>query len=316
MDTIYKAAPGRLYPFISHHDVINCTAVQKGLAGEIVLDYVYDHGSSLGLLNSSIDKIICKSTRQFNTNAQILSQSKLCLIPYLFQEKFNTNSYNPLKNVTLTTACAATYSHKVEMTHEFEYCDVITEIISVTEGQHFHFGPLTESYLARIIKNLKARFIDTNKFVHIPYPECLSIALNNAGIDLFFTTFPVFSALIGIEVMSCGIPMVCYKPDKSNFFMGHACDFLDHNQWSWSTPNEISTIIKSATVDGLLKKSLSAHKHFKTYNDFSKNYLKIIKLYGEDVHINDVSSYKVTDIIDNNLYNIEDINKMISKGVL
>lgn len=312
LDIIYTAAPVRLYPFVSHHDVVSCAAIQKGLAGEVIMDFVYDHGSSLGLSNSSIDTVILKSVRQLNAVAQVVPRHKLRVVPPLFEPYFKDNPYRPLKNGFITTASAAARSYKVEMNSDAEYCEIVASILRISSGSHYHFGPLSAAYKARILASMDRQGVPAERFIHVPYAAQFSKALHESGVDLFLMPFPVTSARIGVEVMSCGIPLVCFQSEGAT--MPEAVDFCDPNQWSWSRAEELYEVVAAVSRERLLEKSASARAYFERFNDRARNGSRLLDLTNLAPPDAQRPGFEVSDIIENELCDLTALRELLVKG--
>jgi len=97
------ASPVKVYSFISHHDAILISAIQKGLGKYITINYVFDHGLFLGIHNSSIDKYIVKTESQIDAFSPTISSDKLIYIPQIkksisIRRYFNRNNdFNIIK---------------------------------------------------------------------------------------------------------------------------------------------------------------------------------------------------------------------------
>jgi hypothetical protein len=79
IDSIIKIKPFRMYPYITHTDVVGAALVQKHLAAEIIMRWASDHGISLGISNSSITKYIVNSNSDCYTlnSLNIYNQAKI-----------------------------------------------------------------------------------------------------------------------------------------------------------------------------------------------------------------------------------------------
>ena len=264
IEHIWSLAPYRLYPFISHHDVVASASVQKGLAGEVVLDYVYDHGTSMGIHNSSIDVVVAKTHSQVEALASALPRQKLVHIPPFVADKHLGNPYTLSEGRPLVTASGAARGYKVETPYVWDYGDIVAKILDITGGRHFHYGPLSESYLGRIHSSLEERGVDPASFVHIKFAEDLSASLLENGVDVFLTPFPIPSARLAIEVESCGIPLLIHEMEHSA--LPTSGDFCDPHQWTWKSPSDICDLLLRLERPDLLPQSRSARDFYERTN--------------------------------------------------
>lgn len=261
---LIDAAPDRLYPFITHHDVVGLAAMQRGLARQIVFDYVYDHGLSLGVHSSAIDCIVAKTHSQASALAPVIDPSRIGLLAPFFTERFAANPYRPLKNSQLTTASAAARSYKVESAYRYSYFDVILSALSAVDMRHVHYGPLSDDVRSAFLDRLRAAGISEDQFIHIPWADDLGASLLENGVDVFIAPFPICSARIGIEVMCCGIPSLNHRAILPG--LPEAGDFADPDQPGWTTPEDLIATLTQLTAPRLSELSASARTYFGTTN--------------------------------------------------
>lgn len=294
IDEIYKTSPVKIYPFMSHHDVIMNSAIQKGLGKYVILDYVYDHGLSLGIHNSSIDKFIIKTESQINALRTSISSNKLIYIPHFYKDQYHCNPYNPYQNGSLTTASASARSYKINSDYKYPYNEIIPEVLKITNGFHYHYGPLTDEFKDKIFSKMSQIGVDLSRFVHIDWSENLSKSLIERGVDLFISPFPIPSARIMIEVMSSGIPLMNHL--NMNSKLPQASDFCDTNQLFWEKPDDLFEILMSLNKTKLLEKSKSARHFFEENNDFNLVKKNILNEEGKPYQINNKPNYVLTDL--------------------
>lgn len=274
IEAVDRSAASRIFPFITHHDIVLSAALQRGLGQEIVMDFVYDHGLSLAVHNSSIDAFAIKTVSQAAALAPVIGRRDYRLVPPFITDAFGANPYHLLTNGTdeetpqtgrrLTTASAAARSYKVESEYQYSYFDIIPMILEVTKGRHYHYGPLSDEALSRIKQILKDRSLRAEQFVHIPWADDFGGSILENGVDLFISPFPVCSARIAVEVMSCGIPSINHNVRDPR--MPQAIDFVDPEQWTWNTPEELVEMVRTMDIPALVGKSRSARAFFESRN--------------------------------------------------
>lgn len=257
---LHQTAPDRIYPFITHHDVVGVAAMQRGLGREIILDYVYDHGLSLGVHSSSIDRIVVKTHTQASALAAAIDPSRIRLLAPFFADRFKENPYRPLRNDMLTTASAAARPYKVEAEYRYGYFDVMLSALTAVNLRHIHYGPLSHDVKTDFLNRLRAAGVEEDRFVHIPWADDLGGSLLENGVDLFIAPFPVCSARISVEVMCCGIPSVNHRNMLPH--LPEAGDFTDPDQLGWSNPAELVAILSEITAARLEALSHSARAFF------------------------------------------------------
>lgn len=265
---IRDLAPDRIYPFITHHDVVAAAALQRGLGREIVFDFVYDHGLSLGLHNSSIDTVVTKNDAQASALAKLIPLKRLSRLQPFFTGRFEVNPYRPARSGRLVTASAAARGYKVESVYKYSYFDVVTRILKELDGKHVHFGPLSDEALAIFHDQLARAGVKPDRFVHVPWANDFGAALLEFGVDVFVSPFPVCSARIGIEVMSCGVPTINHRADLPR--LPEAGDFVDPMQPEWETPDDLVATLANMDADRLTALSESARAFYCANNASSR----------------------------------------------
>ena len=213
MRTILKLRPRRVFPFVTHNDVALDACIQDGLPGEVILDYVYDHGLSLAIHNSSIDTLIVKTESQAKALRPAVPEKKIMLAPVFLRDKFGENLYRPLRNGVLTTASAAARSYKVKSPYKISYFNLAVEMMRRTGCRHIHYGPL--KFAALVSESLISAGVPVENFTHIAWADNFGASLIANGVDVFISPFPVCSARISVEVMSCGIPSINHMGGES-----------------------------------------------------------------------------------------------------
>lgn len=289
----------RCYPFITHDDIAACAAVQKGLAGEVVWDFVYDHGISLGLMHSAIDSFIVKTQSQANELAEHMPAKQLCLIPPFLHDKHLSNPYVPPATTRFVTASAAARDYKVDSPYKYDYASIIAVVLDITQGTHIHYGPLSDAFKRRVIKALESLGIDKEQFVHIRWADGFSESLLKDGVHLFIAPFPVCSARIAVEVMSAGIPLLNHASDTAT--LPEAADFTDPIQPVWRDEGDLRNVLSNMTPELLQQLSVSARAFYEMNNAYSMVKQKI--LYQDVFHITPESTGNIRVVdMDDELY--------------
>jgi hypothetical protein len=102
------------------------------------------------------------------------------------------------------------------------YPHVVAALLQSGAGTHHHFGQLPEQYLALIHTLLAHAGIDAARFVYhgnVPSVQRALLAIEN---PVYVPSFPVGGALMIVEVMSAGVPVLLNanaKPSDSYDFM-------------------------------------------------------------------------------------------------
>lgn len=269
-----EARPGLLFPFITHNDPVGVAAIQRPLGARVIFDFVYDHGLSLAVLNSSIDQIIVKTVSQARALSPMIPHGNFSLVPPFFSDRFGRRDYLPKVAGTLTTASAAARAYKVEGEYKYSYLEIVPKLLKISGGRHIHLGPLSDETLATIRAKLTALGVAEERFHHIPWSDDFGGTLISENVDLFIAPFPICSARIAIEVMACGIPIVSHLVESPGIAQG--ADFVDPQQFVWKKPQDIYDLVERLDETTLRRLSESARAYFET-NNLSETAAKKLK---------------------------------------
>jgi glycosyltransferase involved in cell wall biosynthesis len=303
IDALYKSSPGRIYLFVSHHDIVLNSVIQRGLGRTVTLDYVFDHGLSTGIHNSSIDKFIIKTESQAEALSQSIPSEKFVLIPPFVEDAFNENPFQPLKNGVITTASASARQYKNDSNYQYAFDEIIPIILHKTGGIHIHFGPLDPDFKDRIFESIKRLKIEKDRFFHIDWADNFPKSLVEKGVDVFIASFPIPSALILVNVMMCGIPVIYHDTEDS--LMTVSGDFCDRNQFSWNTPDDLYKIIEQINKQVLINKSASSRQFYETYNSREKARLMIIEERGHKINLQEHPRIKFHDLTESGFFQLD-----------
>ncbi|SOZ98478.1 conserved hypothetical protein [Cupriavidus taiwanensis] len=305
IDAMRAAAPARIHPFITHHDAVMNAAVQRGLGKAVIVDFVYDHGLSFGVSNSAIDRFILKTESQINALVPtVLRRKALWMPPFLRGAHNDRNPYVPLRKGRLTTASAAARAYKVQSQYRYRYSSIIPEIMKVTGGTHYHYGPLGNEFQQEILDRMARLGIDADRFVHIPWADHFGQSLLDNSVDLFVSPFPVASARIAIEVMSCGIPLMNH--DVPNTRLPVAADFCDRAQYSWVRPADLYATLARIDADDLRRASESAWKYFLENNEFGVAGRRVADLRSKAFVVDPYPAFVLRDLTETNFYRLDE----------
>lgn len=263
VDEICAIRPERMYPFVSHNDVIGAALIQKHLAAEIIMSWVYDHGTSLAVSNSSITSYIAKNSSYHYTLKSIWKHNKINIVPVSFDQN-RERLYVPFKNHSrLITATASARSYKVETKYKFSYIDIVTESLRQTGGKHYHYGPLPDTFKNHLLESLEAHRIGGDSFVHIEWVEDLSWSLISNEVDLFLSSFPVGSVRIAVEVNSIGVPILSHRSINRLFSLK---GFISPDNYWWENPGELFSVIESLNAEDLSERSKKVREFYESNN--------------------------------------------------
>ncbi len=294
INALFISSPGRIYPFISHHDVVLNSVLQRGLGGSITIDYVFDHGLSTGINNSSIDKIIIKTISQAEALKKIIPTEKFIFLPPFVDDAYNQNPFQPLKNGMITTASASARQYKIDSNYRYAFEDLIPKVLLQTQGKHIHFGPLDRQFKNSILRNIEHLSGKKENFIQFDWVDNFSESLVENGVDLFIASFPIPSARILVEVMMAGIPIIYHTSEDA--LMTQSGDFCDKNQFCWKTPDELLSIVSQITEHELISKSKSSRLYYEMNNCREQARKRIIEEPNQKVEVYNTQRIEIIDL--------------------
>jgi hypothetical protein len=268
LDALYAFGAAYVYPFPSAHDIVQATAIQRGIGRNVVFDLVFDHGLSLGATLSAVYYFVVKTESQTAAFAE-QTTATIVRVPPLMAKKDFPADYRPLKNGTLATATAAARSYKVENDYKYSFAQLVSQVMAATRGRHVHFGPLSDAAMSDVRAAIGNSGGDPELFVHIEWAADLGAALIDQGVDVFLPPFPICSARIAVEVLAAGIPQISHEMDRPVFPASKEY-IVDPEQLTWRTLRELVALLKGLDQECLLALSKRSKRQFDDYHDLLK----------------------------------------------
>jgi glycosyltransferase involved in cell wall biosynthesis len=256
----------RFYALISHHDVVAAALLQQKISQRLIVYFMYDHISSLGVTNPSVDLIITKFMKQASTLKSIPISTEISTIAPFVLANYDTNPYRIFENGFLNSATASARSYKIEGTYAELFFGAISELLRSSTGNHYHYGPLTPDFVDELENRLIALGLDHNRFVLLPFNIDFQSDLVERRVGLYVVTSEIQSMLTAIEVQACGIPCLVHLNEYSNNLLSVE-DLYGAGQLFWKDLNDFSTILRNLSGSKLNLMSEAGFTHYS--NEFS-----------------------------------------------
>ena len=251
----------RLYALVSHHDVVAAAVLQPKISQCLIVYFVYDHISSLGVTNPSLDLIITKFARQASTLRSVPTLKGISTSSPFVGANYNSNPYHMIGIEFLNSASASARSYKIEGEYGSLFIGAISELLGTRKGNHYHYGPLNPDFLEKLMNRLTVLEIDPNRFVQLPFKIDFQDDLIERSVGLYIVTSEIQSMLTAIEVQACGIPCLVYSSENSNNLLSTE-DLFGSDQLSWKDLDDLCKIIKNLSSAKLNSMSEAAFKHY------------------------------------------------------
>ena len=293
MERMKIISPCRCYYYCSHNDPYASVLMQKGPCENLCL-FSFDHGFLCGITNPNLDVIIAKRPVDYVLLRKVL-KDKVIFIPTWNESAKGIQEYcyEPFKNHThLITASGAARYYKIDGASPKKYIDMIIELLSRTQGKHFHFGPIPDEELEKLHQKMREHGVDFANFIHIPWSENIPLDLLKNNVDIFVEPFPVVSYKLTLEVLSAGVPIIA----NNGLMRMHIMDFAPPNTLRWSYPEEFYEKLCALDADFLRKASGEAISYFKTYHD--KEYISGLLYENKGVAVENSLDYTDDTLVD------------------
>lgn len=242
----------RLYCFFSHHDVVGNASIFPGASKSVILHFVYDHISTLGLLNSSFDKVLCKFRSQAERLSDTVKDPEIILVPPFVDSIFEINPLDISSFEKINSASGSVREYKFEYGAPEEYISTIALLLERFGGTHFHFGPMSETFHARLLDELRARNIETVRFVLLPFSLNFQEDLLKNKIAIFLPPFPIPSINMSIKVLASGIAIIA--PQGLNQLI-EIREIIGPDQFYWSPEDNLPAILENMSPDKVIRAS-------------------------------------------------------------
>ena len=258
--------PTKAFFYVGHNNAFINALIQPGLSQHIHI-FSYDHGFVLGLHNASYQAVIVKRPVDYPL-LRTLHGDNVAFIPCQIGKKKLSNSlYIPFyEHKKLITASAAARFYKLEQGYPIHLLDLILESLQDSGRKHIHYGPIPEDCKERIRTYLVVHQLPENCFVNIEWTENLPQSLLENHIDIFIASFPVVSYKITLEVLSSGVPVICYNGKKRL----STIDFIYEENLTYNNSAQFIDILQSLDIDTLIKHSQLSLKYVREYHDNGK----------------------------------------------
>lgn len=260
MTRLAEISPYRTYYYCSHNDVFGPAMMRSGEGCENITLFSFDHGYICGIHNPNLDTIVAMRPVDYYLLKRYFGE-KLIYIPAWADPPKDCAglAYKPFDgHSALVTASGAECFYKVDVQFRFSYVDFVVHLLKRTGGVHYHCGPIPEDRLEEIYQKMTLLDVPPSRFVHIPQAENMPRDLLERHVDIFIEPFPVVSYKMTLDVMSAGIPVICWDGIKRTAIT----DFVPPEMPRWRTLPEFIGIMCGLDEDRLARLSIAAEKSF------------------------------------------------------
>lgn len=256
--------PATVFLFQHPHDAIALTPVPLLQHSEIYFNHHVDTSFCLGAtlkLAGHIDQTpvvyhdLCRNTPGLDP----------IFVPLTVPDPGARNPAAFGTNGPLRTAVCGSHNKFMNPDYAFRYAEVLPVLLGHTGGEHVHIGTLPDDYRAVITANLQQQGIAPERFRYVPHVVSLARALDEFGVDLYLTSFPVGGGKAAIEAMASGTPVLCHQNYKSRT-AGAVADMVYPEAPVWHDLDSFAAALQAATPAMLQQQSRLSRAYFETHH--------------------------------------------------
>lgn len=265
MTELAQNGAARIYWYCAHNNTWANAALQN-YGAQNVVPFSYDHGLSLGLVNTNIDQIITKTPKDYKLLAGKFGD-RVIYVPCWSIPAKTEKKYLPLQDHnSLNTATAAARFYKYEGDILGNYVNFIASLLKITGGKHFHYGPLPKEVKTALVETIKRNRGNPANFIHIEWANNLPDSMLENSVDLFISPFPITSIKLSLQCISAGVPVLAYAGGDTRIEQN---DFLNPDVLKWRNRKEFFETVLSMSKEKLMELSISGIEYFKSHNDLA-----------------------------------------------
>jgi len=264
-----SAKPERVYALISHHDVVTNAVLQPRLTRILIIYFVYDQISTLGVTNSSVDLILTRFESQIIALKSTGIEKSYSLVS---PSVFTKNQRIPLHSFSdkrINSATAAARPYKIEGKNFKLFVEVIGQLLQRSEGFHFHYGPVSEETISEVREHLLNLSIDPRRVFFLPFQLDFQEDLLRRKVHLFVSTSEIPSLNTSLEVMACAIPAMVYHDEHPEATL-NLKDIFGLNQLYFRSLDDFSKALNSLNELVLENMSISLFARFAEHYSLSR----------------------------------------------
>ncbi|HEX5127107.1 MAG TPA: hypothetical protein VFW00_10240 [Rhodocyclaceae bacterium] len=250
--------------FNHHGDAAAIAAIQRGLNREVIFCHHADHHLCLGAhLGDRIHD--ARHVDFFAHHHRHCCEHGIpaAYWPISVPDR-GSRSHAPdsfLRRGQLVTCTSGVWT-KFNPLYPFHYWEELPGMLHASGGTHIHIGDIPPELLAAMRDHLAANGVKPDRLIHIPKVTSVWDTLLERKVDLYIGSFPLGGGRALIEALGAGIPAVVHRhPLLDTNGLGPA------DTATWSTPEELRSILKGATRENLAARSQSARVHYLQFHN-------------------------------------------------
>jgi hypothetical protein len=267
IEYLYSVKPSELICFLSHHDLVGSSILIADIAEKIFFNFVYDHISTIALTNSSIDVVITKGKQQAESIAAATPLKTIVVIPPFTIVRNRYSNLLSFAGKLKNTASGSARAYKYEKNSKINFPEVIVEVLLNSNGNHYHYGPLSKTLIFDIHSSIALAGIDVKRFINLPFCLEFSSDLIKRSVEVFIGPISRSSTLLVLEVKSIGIPVILFNSGESIDILEDRLH-ISRGEFSYSSLGQLTMILKNLEIELYTKASEGARNFYEDNHSF------------------------------------------------
>jgi hypothetical protein len=162
------------------------------------------------------------------------------------------------------TCASASGVGKFRLDYRYPYPEVVALRLRDLPGQHVHIGPMRRDLREALTRALAGQGVERRRIVHVARVPSLATALNERGVHLYLSSFPVGGARASVEALAAGVPQIWHSPaPERDPELLHLCY---PSAAVWRTPPDLVGILRSATPEWQGRQGTAARQHYERFH--------------------------------------------------
>ena len=236
-----EISPFRAYYYCSHNDVFGMAMMGSSTGCENIMLFSLNCGYICGIHNPNLDSIIARRPVDYYMLRRYFGE-KVIYVPLWSDLQGDSAglAYKPFDcHDVLITASGTEHFDEIDVQFPCSYVEYIIQLLKRTQGVHYHYGSIPEDKLETIYQKLTSIGVPCSRFVHVSRAENQSRDMLERHVDIFIEPFPVVSYKMTLDVMSVGIPVICWDGVKRT----SVSDFVPPEMPRWHNLAEFIAIL-------------------------------------------------------------------------
>ena len=246
MRQLLTIQPKNIFLFSHPMDPVITGVIKPYMADNIYFFCHVDFNFSLGYHLDEAITYIAFRPYQYAYLKHVLHINNLIFIPLSVHAPLSLTDHHlsvndvAFKVKEVLTASSFASDKKIAALYDYDFCEIVPYMMSLTKGKHLHIGGLSRAKKKAFIGNMQKYAVPIENFKHMTYVTSVQETLKQYQVDLFINSFPVGGGMTAIESLLADIPVLFHAnytdPNLNNN------DLFDNQGIVWGNREELENI--------------------------------------------------------------------------